>query len=393
MMEMPAYHRFFQENDFFIFIKLFVMNLLWTRVAAYQVMLVYRNERLVRVLTEGRHWIPLNCKVYRYKTDEPLQITAQINKFLKEPVLRDALDVIEVRDDQIVIQYRDQIYNSTLYPGRYAYWKGSPYIYTRTVCDTTEVEVPESVPRWLLAAGHLSDKVLTMRIEANEMGLLYVSGTLTKTLGPGTYYYWKNANTLQLLKADMRKQQLEISGQEILTKDKAAIRINVQAQYVIADVVRAVGYTKDYAKQLYVLLQLAVREYIGTLSLDEILMRKEDAQPAILAQIAEQVSAIGVELISCGIRDIILPGDVKDIMNQVLIAEKKAQANVIMRREETASTRSLLNTAKLLDENPMLYKLKELEYVEKIAEKINSISVSGGTQIVDQLRQILISGK
>jgi regulator of protease activity HflC (stomatin/prohibitin superfamily) len=82
----------------------------------------------------------------------------------------------------------------------------------------------------------------------------------------------------------------------------------------------------------------------------------------------------------------------KDIMNQVLIAQKKAQANVIMRREETASTRSLLNTAKLMEENDMLYKLKEMEYVEKIAEKIGEITVSGNGNMVTQLKEIF-SGK
>jgi regulator of protease activity HflC (stomatin/prohibitin superfamily) len=97
---------------------------------------------------------------------------------------------------------------------------------------------------------------------------------------------------------------------------------------------------------------------------------------------------MGCKVLDCGIRDIILPGDVKDIMNQVLVAEKRAQANVIMRREETASTRSLLNTAKLMEENTMLYKLKEMEYVEKIAEKINTISVNGSGDLIGQLKQI-----
>ncbi|NQZ78262.1 MAG: slipin family protein, partial [Ekhidna sp.] len=91
--------------------------------------------------------------------------------------------------------------------------------------------------------------------------------------------------------------------------------------------------------------------------------------------------------------DIILPGDMKEIMNQVLIAQKQAQANVITRREETASTRSLLNTAKLMEENDMLFKLKEMEYVEKIADKIGEITVSGNGQIVDQLKGIFTPGK
>ena len=88
-----------------------------------------------------------------------------------------------------------------------------------------------------------------------------------------------------------------------------------------------------------------------------------------------------------------MPGEVKEIMNQVLVAQKKAEANVIMRREETASTRSLLNTAKLMEENSMLFKLKEMEYVEKIADKINSISSSGGNQIIDQLKDIFVPKK
>lgn len=78
----------------------------------------------------------------------------------------------------------------------------------------------------------------------------------------------------------------------------------------------------------------------------------------------------------------------KEIMNQVLVAEKRAQANTIMRREETASTRSLLNTAKLMEENAMLWKLKEMEYVEKIAEKISTISVNGNGKLVEQLKEL-----
>ena len=105
-------------------------------------------------------------------------------------------------------------------------------------------------------------------------------------------------------------------------------------------------------------------------------------------KISEKAEALGLMLYDHGIKDIILPGEVREIMNQVLIAEKKAQANVITRREETASTRSLLNTAKLMEDNQMLFKLKEMEYVEKIAERINNISLSGGKQVVDQLKDI-----
>jgi regulator of protease activity HflC (stomatin/prohibitin superfamily) len=126
---------------------------------------------------------------------------------------------------------------------------------------------------------------------------------------------------------------------------------------------------------------------------DEILEKKDKLVPVIFDKVGVAATSLGVDVVGFGIRDIILPGDVKEIMNQVLIAEKKAQANSIMRREETASTRSLLNTARLMEDNQMLFKLKEMEYVEKIAEKINTISVNGNGMLIDQLRQIFIAPK
>ena len=132
-----------------------------------------------------------------------------------------------------------------------------------------------------------------------------------------------------------------------------------------------------------------VREYIGQCTLDELLANKTSAGSYIMAYVEDKAADLGVKVHSCGIRDIILPGDVKEIMNQVLIAEKKAQANVIMRREETASTRSLLNTAKLMEDNEMLFRLKEMEYIEKISEKIGEITVNGGNQVMDQLRGLM----
>ena len=126
---------------------------------------------------------------------------------------------------------------------------------------------------------------------------------------------------------------------------------------------------------------------------DELLDKKESIAPFVLESVKAKAEVLGVEVNSFGIRDIILPGDVKEIMNQVLVAEKKAQANTIMRREETASTRSLLNTAKLMEDNAMLWKLKEMEYVEKIADKISNISVSGNGVLIEQLKEIFVPKK
>lgn len=88
----------------------------------------------------------------------------------------------------------------------------------------------------------------------------------------------------------------------------------------------------------------------------------------------------GIELRNVGVKDVILPGDMKDILNQVVEAEKASQANIIKRLEETAATRSLLNTARLMEQNPTLLRLKELEVLEKVTEKVDRLTVFGGLE-------------
>ena len=120
-----------------------------------------------------------------------------------------------------------------------------------------------------------------------------------------------------------------------------------------------------------------MREYVGAIKLDDLLAKKQEVGEYVLSRLKEKGGDFGIEFLYAGLKDVILPGEIKEILNTVLIAEKKAQANVITRREEVASTRSLLNTAKLMEENQTLYRLKELEFLEKICDKIGNVSLNG----------------
>jgi regulator of protease activity HflC (stomatin/prohibitin superfamily) len=165
--------------------------------------------------------------------------------------------------------------------------------------------------------------------------------------------------------------------------------MNFTCQYKILDPVKAAVEFDDFDEQLYTTMQLALREYVSTRKLDELLAKKHEIGEIVLNTVKPKEEHFGVEFMEAGVKDIILPGDIKEILNTVLIAEKKAYANVITRREETASTRDLLNTAKLMEENKILYKLKELEYLERICDKVGSISLTSNAGILDQLRQIV----
>lgn len=353
--------------------------------------LVFNMGDYKRVIYAGVYWLWPWETVMVYDMTKPFSAPKDLNILLKDAELAEMLTVVEVNDNEIVLQYENGNFKGVLTPGKYAYWKGL-VDYSFIKADLSKVEITEDIDVNTLKKAGIVSYIRVAKVESYEKAILFINGKKDKVLDTGTYYFWNNAIPVEVLKADMRQLQMEISGQEMLTKDKAALRVNFYTQYKVVDIEKALMNTKDYEKQLYILVQLALREFIGTLTLDEMLEKKEAVAEYVASVLKEKATKLGVEVIDSGIRDVILPGEMKDIMNKVLIAEKQAQANIITRREETASTRSLLNTAKLMEDNAMLFKLKEMEYVEKIADKISNISLNGGGQIVDQLRDIFSPG-
>ncbi|WP_313906234.1 slipin family protein [Shewanella algae] len=199
-------------------------------------------------------------------------------------------------------------------------------------------------------------------------------------LEPGQHAFWQFNHTIEVKPFDCRTQMLEISGQEILSKDRVSLRINLSASIRLQDAelaARSVDKVDDF---VYKTLQLALREAVGTKSLDDILLDKLYVNETVKELVSDQLTAIGISLVNVGVKDIILPGEMKAILNQVVEAQKAAEANVIKRREETSATRSLHNTAKVMENNPTLMRLKELEALEKVSDKIGNLTVYGGLE-------------
>ena len=224
----------------------------------------------------------------------------------------------------------------------------------------------------------VSQAVLLAEVANFAKGLLYSDGQLVDELNAGVKAFWKFNHKLMVDYVDTRVRVLEVSGQEILTKDKVSLRVNLTAQYRIKEPKLAKTRLSDVSDFLYKELQLVLRETIGTRTLDTLLSNKGELDQSVFNQAATKLAKFGIDLNSAGVKDIILPGEMKTILNQVVEAEKTAQANVIKRREETAATRSLLNTAKLMEQNPTLLRLKELETLEKVTEKVDKLTVFGG---------------
>lgn len=361
-------------------------------INAYQIGLVFKNGVYQGMLAKGKYWLWLNEQVNIYDINQAFVVPIELNILLEDARLAALLQVVEVADNEIAIQFENGLLAKVLTAGRYTYWRNATE-YKFIKANIGEIEIDSNISKAILQNAKVAAYVRNYRVESYEKAVLIVDGKFVKVLEAGTYDWWKNNINISVAKADMRVQQLEINGQEILTKDKASLRINGYAQYQVVSIEQAVLENKEYERQLYVNIQLALRSYIAGYNFDELMQSKDAVADFVLAAVKESAQSLGIVVQNFGIRDIILPGDVKEIMNKVLIAEKNAQANSIMRREETASTRSLLNTAKLMEDNSMLWKLKEMEFVEKVAEKIGEITINGNGNIAEQLKQIFVTAR
>jgi regulator of protease activity HflC (stomatin/prohibitin superfamily) len=277
-----------------------------------------------------------------------------------------------------------------LAPGsRKLYGRSTLALEIERVALTSDLEVPVAVAKRLRQLGTLARSALVVDVAAEATGLVFVDGKLVRTLAPGAYAFWTFGKNVSAMVVDLRVQGVEVSGQEMLTRDKVSLRVNLAASYRVTDAVALRTKVAKFDEFLYRELQFGLRKVVAAKTLDELLGDKASLDGDIFAYARGRVGEFGIELLGVGVKDVILPGEMKEILNSVVQAEKAAQANVIRRREESNAMRSALNTAKLIEDSPTLMRLKELEVLEKVTEKIDKLTVFGGLDgVMNQLVKI-----
>lgn len=347
------------------------------KIRGYEMGLVFREGEFRNLLGEGRHWFfdPLRkTRVEVVSQREPWLIHEKLDMLVKSGALKDRAVVLDLKDYERALVWIEGRFSHVLPPGLYAYWTKFRDVRVEVV-DARKVRF-EHKDLSLIAKSPLAERVLEMAtVEANHTGILFVDGTPVESLPPGRYAFWKNVAQVKLVPVELREAMLDVAGQDIMTADKVTLRLNAIVTYRITDARLSVSVVDDPRQTLYREAQLAVRAVVGARELDSFLVDKDAVAEELARFVRQRAAAFGVEVVSVGIRDVILPGDMKDLLNRVTEAKKAAEANLIFRREETAAMRSQVNTAKLLQDNPTLMRLRELEVLEKVAasSKLNVI--------------------
>jgi regulator of protease activity HflC (stomatin/prohibitin superfamily) len=344
--------------------------------------LVSRNGQLERVLAPGRHRLfdPLNRLTVELCTVVRTEFSAEryaVVKAARPDLVGDLFEAIETGANEIAIVSLDgrPVHLMTPWQAR-VYWK----VATRVDVERIDVaDDPRVSPRHLAMIERNRPTIVTEAVvENHEAGLLFVEGRLTERLAPGRHAFWVAGRKIEVKRLDLRPQAVEITAQEMLTRDRIALRVTLTAFRRIVDPERMVATVPDLDAWLYRLVQFAIREAVAGRTLDEVLQAKATLDAELRTYVRDRVADSGVEVTELGVKDVILPGEIRELVNKVVEAERVAKANLIRRQEETAATRSLLNTARLMEENPLLLRLKELESLERLVEKVGRIDLHAG---------------
>ncbi|MDG2537227.1 slipin family protein [Dyella jiangningensis] len=346
--------------------------------------LLYRDRRLVRVLGAGvyRFFDPfkrLSVVVHNVTRAEYAGADGEVLMAQGGDALTAHFVLADVGTGQVGLVLKNGKLEDVLAPGtRKLYWKELVPVEVRLVSLDGSLEVEADVAARLRQLGALAKMAVVVEVPVESAGLLFIDSKLVRTLAPGNYAFWGFRKNVAAEVIELRVQSLEVSGQELLTRDKVSLRVNLAASLRVTDPIAARTKVTKFGDYVYRELQYGLRKAVSAKTLDELLGDKASLDADIFAYVRGRVTELGIEVLGVGVKDVILPGEMKDILNSVVQAEKAAQANVIRRREEANATRSLLNTARLIEESPTLMRLKELEALEKVTEKIDKLTVFGG---------------
>ena len=357
--------------------------------------LVYRNRRFERVLAPGVYrlfaWrgqlevVVHDIRKPEYAGNDVDALIAALGARLGETFV-----LADIGMDEVGLVSKNGRLEDVLAPGvRQLYWRGLVQVDVEAVSLAEGLRVTPEVARRLRQLGALARVAVVLEVPAESAGLVFVDNMLVEVLGAGSYAFWNFRKNVAVETIELRVQSMEVSGQELLTRDKVSLRVNLAASVRVTDPVAARTQVAKYGDYVYRELQYGLRKAVAARTLDELLGDKATLDAEIFGYVRGRVEALGIEVLGVGVKDVILPGEMREILNGVVQAEKLAQANVIRRREEANATRSLLNTAKLIDESPVLMRLKELEALEKVTEKIDRLTVFGGLDgVVRQLVEL-----
>jgi len=203
------------------------------------------------------------------------------------------------------------------------------------------------------------------QINEYERGLLFQFGKFKVIKNPG----WRLVLPViqSMAKVDIRTKTVDVPEQETITKDNIPIRMNAVIYYKIIDPAKSVLAVENFYYAVTQLAQVAMRNVVGQVTLDELLKNREDISKRIEEHVESSTAQWGLDVASVELKDIALPDNLKRTIAKEAEAEREKRAVIIQASGELAAAENISKAAKMLAENPGALHLRTLQSINDLS--------------------------
>jgi regulator of protease activity HflC (stomatin/prohibitin superfamily) len=176
----------------------------------------------------------------------------------------------------------------------------------------------------------------------------------------------------KMVKIDLRTVTLDVPPQEVITKDNVSIKVSAVVYYRVLDPEKSFLQVEDYHYATSQLAQTTLRSICGQAELDEVLAEREKLNLKIQEILDAETEPWGVKVSKVEIKEIDLPEEMKRAMAKQAEAERERRAKIISADGEYQASKTLLEAAQIMAQNPITLQLRYLQTLTEIASEKNS---------------------
>ncbi len=166
-------------------------------------------------------------------------------------------------------------------------------------------------------------------------------------------------------KVNRMEEVLDITRQEVITKDNAMVQVDGVAFIQVLDTPKAAYQVYSLGTAIQNLAMTNIRSVIGSMELDRVLSERDSINQSLLRVVDEATREWGVKVTRVEIKDIQPPQDLVDAMSKQMIAEREKRA-VITKSE--GERQAAINNAEGEKQAAVLTAEGRLEAAKKDAE-------------------------